>query len=271
MSRNYTVYIHRSKTENKAYVGMTSQKPTTRWLGGSHYKTCVRFNDAVERLGWDNFEHIIFATGLSEKEADHIERSLIALFQTNDERFGYNMQSGGRHGVFANESKEKIRIKAIGRKYSDEFGKKISAIVSGENNPRAKAVKCLNNNMIFNTAKDAAKWCGKDISAICKCCNGSVKSCGVDPTTGEKLVWRYVNDNGCNENDVALVKQASLGARRPVICVTTGMVFSSVSEAAAYYNESTGNISRCCKTGKPYLGKTWRHIDAKELICYEAR
>ena len=58
-----------------------------------------------------------------------------------------------------------------------------------------KAVKCLNNNLIFRTQTEAAQWCGlKSSSPISKCCKGKRKTAGNDPITGKKLQWIFVEE-----------------------------------------------------------------------------
>lgn len=181
-----------NKINNKPYIGITSQNPIIRWQGGRHYKTCPHIYRAIQKYGWDNFEHIIFQDNLTYEEANNIERLLIQLFQTNDYNLGYNIKIGGLGGKHSESTKEKIRKKAIGRKYSDERKAQISKQTQGKNNPRAKKVKCLNTNQIFDTAKEAAIWCDRDNSSLSKCAKGKTNYCGFDKITGEKLKWAYL-------------------------------------------------------------------------------
>lgn len=64
--------------------------------------------------------------------------------------------------------------------------------LSGSNNPSAKKVICLETNEVFNTIKDAAKWCNIGHSDIAAYIRGKQKSAGKHPLTGEKLHWKYV-------------------------------------------------------------------------------
>lgn len=177
---------------------MTGQDPLVRWRGGRHYKTCPHFNRAIEKYGWDSFEHIIFQENLTLEQASNMERLLIKIFKTNNYEYGYNVKEGGTTGTLSEETKEKIRQKALGRKMSEETKFAISRKNKGRNNPRAKTVECINNGKIFSTAKEAGEWCDRDFSAICKCCNGKQKTCGIDPVTGEKLRWRYIDKSERN-------------------------------------------------------------------------
>lgn len=62
----------------------------------------------------------------------------------------------------------------------------------GKNNGSARAVICLNTLEVFDTIKDAGKWCGlKDEKTISKCCRGKRKSAGKHPILGTKLKWMF--------------------------------------------------------------------------------
>ena len=190
---NYCVYIHRNKINDKIYIGMTGQSPEQRWQKGKHYKTCPYFYNAIEKYGWDNFEHIIFMNNLTFSQAEKIEHKLILLFNAQNSNIGYNIKSGGSHGKHAAETKEKIRLKALGRTQSKQQRSKISEKVKGDKNPRALKVMCLNTGQIFNTAKEAAQWCNRDNSCLSKCAKGKMSYCGLHPVTKEKLHWKYLD------------------------------------------------------------------------------
>lgn len=78
----------------------------------------------------------------------------------------------------------------------DEKRKVKSNLVKGSKNPMARKVVCVNYpHMIFESLKDAAKWCGLyDSTLISKNCNNKVKSAGKHPETGERLTWMYYEE-----------------------------------------------------------------------------
>ena len=142
----WCVYFHKNKINNKSYIGITSKAPEKRWgTNGCNYskKNQPAFTGAIKKYGWDNFEHIIFADNLTEKQAKHMEKLLIALYKTNcckykNPALGYNMTDGGDGSIgrecsnetrmkisIANknpsqETREKIRQARIGTKASEE-------------------------------------------------------------------------------------------------------------------------------------------------------
>lgn len=71
----HSVYIHTNKINGKYYAGMTCKEPYRRWgAQGTGYKTQPYFWRAIQKYGWDNFDHEIFARNLTEDEADNMER-----------------------------------------------------------------------------------------------------------------------------------------------------------------------------------------------------
>ncbi len=94
-NKKWYVYIHINKINNKKYIGISSEKnPNTRWKNGFGYRQQVFFR-AIEKYGWNNFEHQILFTNLSEKEAKQKEQELIIQYQSNNPLYGYNRSKGG--------------------------------------------------------------------------------------------------------------------------------------------------------------------------------
>lgn len=161
MERNsdcwYTIYAHISPS-NKMYIGITSCKDVTRRWGsnGIGYVTQKRFYRAIQKYGWDNFQHIILFSNVGETFALFLEQELIRMFDTTNKDFGYNISVGGngiRGGSMApidrekiakrtrelklgkpsplkgrpitDEHKERIRQSLLGHKHSEETKRKI--------------------------------------------------------------------------------------------------------------------------------------------------
>lgn len=130
--KNYCVYMHVNKINNKKYIGITCESPPEKRWGqnGSKYKkNQACFYSAIQKYGWENFEHVIWAENLFEYEAKSIEVALIATYKTNvsrwhDEAQGYNMTDGGE-GTRGRECSEETRRKmseALKGKYVGENG-----------------------------------------------------------------------------------------------------------------------------------------------------
>ena len=92
---NYSVYIHTNKINGKVYIGITRQKPERRWQNGFGYADTY-FGNAINKYGWDNFEHNVIVTNVSKEKACKIEQNLIALYKSDDKVHGYNIAKGGQ-------------------------------------------------------------------------------------------------------------------------------------------------------------------------------
>ena len=115
--------MHINKINNKKYVGQTvyGDNPKRRWSNGNGYRTQSYFWKAIQKYGWENFEHEIVASNLTKKEADNFEILLIEKFDTANPLFGYNVALGGggtlgRHPTEEQINKQKI---AMAKYYND--------------------------------------------------------------------------------------------------------------------------------------------------------
>ena len=136
---NYTVYKHTSPA-GKVYIGITGQRPETRWGRGRYYTHSPHFNAAIEKYGWDNIQHEILATGLSKQEAELMEVRLIAEYKSTDPRYGYNADRGGASPGRASEATRRKMSRAqsgdkhymFGKHHSEETKQKLREAHQGE-------------------------------------------------------------------------------------------------------------------------------------------
>lgn len=187
----WTVYCHVNKINGKMYVGITSKKnPEERWRHGKGYEDTPHFRAAIKKYGWDNFDHEIIASNLTEEEACNFEKLLIRELNLLDDRCGYNISEGGnkgcllhgeRHPMFgkhhSEESKQKNREKHFGKtfKLSEEAKDKISKALTGNKNGKRTKVQCVETGKIYESAAEAQRDVGADASSIIKCINGKLK------------------------------------------------------------------------------------------------
>ena len=119
INKQYKIYAHINKINGKVYIGQTCYRNINqRWRHGEGYKHSPHFYNAIQKYGWENFEHIILFEDICGYElADAIERELIQKYQSNNSEYGYNISSGGSYGrTLTDETKNKIRISKIGDK-----------------------------------------------------------------------------------------------------------------------------------------------------------
>ena len=203
---SYVVYMHVNRINDKKYIGITYQKPEKRWKNGYGYRNNSHFFNAIEKYGWDMFDHKILFTNLTKEEAEQKEIELIAKYKTNQREFGYNIDNGGNHlGKFSVEHNKKISEAKKGKKLSEEHKRKLSEAWKyrkpcseetklkmsksrqGGKHPQAKKVICIETGEIFNCMVDASK--SKNISrrGISFVCNGERKTAG-------KLHWKFYEE-----------------------------------------------------------------------------
>lgn len=117
----FCVYMHINRINNKIYVGQTKYgyNPNKRWRDGDGYNGCTYFYQAIQKYGWDNFDHEIIASNLTEYEANSFEEMLIQQLKTSDAEYGYNLKSGGQ-----NHSWSEISILKRVKSYKDTIREK---------------------------------------------------------------------------------------------------------------------------------------------------
>lgn len=204
----YTVYQHKNKLNGKMYFGITSKNPIERWgSNGANYKSTPHFYSAIQKYGWDNFEHNILRENLTKEEACSIEKEFISRYKTQDRRFGYNVLEGGQASVLHKEVREKMSVSMLGNKNgfghpcSEEKKKKISDVQKG------KKLSDEHKSKLSEAAKKRHVPCSEDKKKV--------------------LSQNYPN-------------------KRKIYCVETNTVYSSVQECARQLNLYATNISKVC-------------------------
>ena len=187
---NYKVYIHINKTNGKRYYGITKQEPKKRWQNGKKYGNNDHFTNAINYYGWDNFDHIVIARGLTEEEAKWLEIELIREFDTTNRDKGYNITKGGEgtNGYkHTEETRKNIGKIHKGKTLSEETRKKLSETMKGKNNPSAKRIYCVELDMYFDTVTEASEYVGCHRSNISSVLIGNRKTC-------KGYHWLYAED-----------------------------------------------------------------------------
>ena len=119
----------------KRYIGITKQSLNGRWQNGNGYKCCSYMDHAIRKYGWENVQHFVLFNGLSKEEAEQKEIELIAYYKSNNQKFGYNLESGG-HCIGNINEKTRTKLQAHGRtrKHTPEELKKMSESQLGNKN-----------------------------------------------------------------------------------------------------------------------------------------
>ena len=140
----WIVYKHTSPS-GKVYIGITSRKPQFRWNNGKGYVGNDYFTKAIEKYGWDNFEHEILYENLTKELAESKEIELIAMYNATDRSCGYNISKGGcatcegLRWKLSDEVRQKRTGKGhgmYGKHLTDEQKKHLSKLNSGHRHPQ---------------------------------------------------------------------------------------------------------------------------------------
>lgn len=138
----YFVYLIHNIQNNKVYVGKT-KAPEARWAKhlsiafSKRNKEKFAIHKAIKKYGVESFVFSVIQSLNSEDICNKAEQYWISFFQSRNKVFGYNLTEGGE-GVsgreVSEETRSKMRVKALGRKHTEETLTKIS----GDNNHSSK-------------------------------------------------------------------------------------------------------------------------------------
>lgn len=211
----YIVYKHTSPS-GKVYIGITKRKPEKRWDNGKGYAHSPHMRAAINKYGWENFEHEVLLAGLTKEEAEAAEIRLIAEYRSNDRRYGYNADAGGSApGRMSEETRRKIAAHMYGdnnptrryghpmkgKKHTEEARKRMSE--AAKKRPRRPCspelkrrlreaqqkcpVRDLETGQTYEGIHEAAEATGCQATKICAVCKGKRNK------TGGKR-WEYVKE-----------------------------------------------------------------------------
>lgn len=152
IEKKYCVYMHRNKINNKVYIGQTGTAVKDRWQNGKGYKGCTLFERAIEKYGWDNFEHIILEDNLTREEVGISERKFIALYDSTNPEKGYNISTGGESGHVGVKMSDEVRKQMSetrkGVQFSQEHKDRISNALKGRTISEKQKQQIRENNSV---------------------------------------------------------------------------------------------------------------------------
>lgn len=239
---NFKIYAHINKINGKIYIGQTKRTPYERFgNNGIQYKPQI-FYRAIQKYGWNNFEHVILFDNLSSEMANIIETELIKKYKTTDSNFGYNILPGGNGVADKNYVYTGKIHKIVMMDKNFNILKEYPSISSARSehstinmNYRFKPYY-INDNFIF--------------------------------------VFKSQYENIINSKkfyeDIKYYKVAR--RRKPVICLNNLKVFGTTKEAGEYANVSQTMITECCQGKRSSAGKKdeygslmWDYYDESKI------
>ena len=271
---SYCVYMHVNKTNGKKYIGITKNKPEERWQNGYGYKRQAFYN-AIQKYGWDNFDHLILFENISKEEACKNEIELISKYNSTDERYGYNISHGGEDGhneLWNNEEYYNKQVKERKERWkNEEFREhhadamKIAMNKSSYKEKQSESTKyrwengffdeihcksiiCLETGEIYKSITEASNTTNICRGDIGKCCLGQIK-------TANGYHWQYYNEKlKSKENRINLITEIGNGKGIKVLCLETNVLYDSIKEASVDTGIDNSSIGKVIKGKKITAG-----------------
>lgn len=258
--KKWCVYIHTNKINGKKYIGITCQNPKSRWGKNGHgYIKQSYFYNAIQKYGWDNFEHEILLENINYENACQMEKELIKKYNTNNRDFGYNRALGGdvNYGytfTMSEETKEKMSKSKKGIKFTEEHKKRI-----GEGN-RGRQLSVETRNKIRRSKE--GRCSGKDNPNY-----GNHKLAGENnPMYGKHFsdeIQTKISQNRKGKNkgkDNYFYNNhefSGINNKRatPIYCKQLDEMFWGAREAENKYQIAHQTIAKCCKNKRKSAGK----------------
>ena len=195
--RSWCIYKHTLKETGQVYIGQTNNIKN-RWKP-SAYKNCIKFYNAIQKYGWDNFEHEILANELTLEEANELETKFIIEYDSINN--GFNLNTGGDNKLASQETKEKMSKTRKGVPKSEQHKQAISEALTGykqteehkKHNRKAqhrKSVECIETGEKYDSLAQAERQTGILGETISRQIRGIQK-------TTQGLHWRFINDIYC--------------------------------------------------------------------------
>ena len=273
-NENYSVYAHVNSINGKVYIGITSMTPEQRWANGNGYRSCRHFYKAINKYGWDSFNHIVIIDGLTLEVANLVEIELIKKYSANNPTYGYNITEGGTNGKHSKESKELIRKLRKGQKLSAETKEKIRNANLGEkaywygknrsDETKQKISKARKGtsmpddvkNRISKTLKgEGCYWYGKHLSDDHK---QKLRDKNIGKTIPQEV--RDKISNSCMNKNGIEISQYSLEGE----FIKT---YLSASEASRQVDGDTSSILKCCKKQRRYAYNSQWRFTSEGIEC----
>lgn len=275
MNKTWKIYVHRNLTNGKLYIGQTCEDNVKRrWHGGANYRKCPYFYNAIQKYGWDGFDHFVIIDDIkTQEEANVLEEFLIAKYDTTNREKGYNLQSGGdvkkqspetclkisQHHIEAHQHRPEVQ--AVKQQFEAIPNKEELKVPQNTTKGRKRNTYqyiCIETQKVYSSSCKAERDTGIPAHGIRDVCRGAQKS--VHGTH-----WAYYEEGKEYKlEDYINITSKSTKAKK-VYCMELDIVFNSGSEAASYIGQPhASHIFDCCNGIRETCGGYhWRY---KEVL-----
>lgn len=237
----FTIYKYTNKVNGKVYIGQTSRTLEERaQTNGRNYRECRRFYNAILKYSWESFVPEILEMVDTVEAANEREQYYIVLYNSTDDRFGYNIAPGGDNKKMSDDTRRLISQKAKER-YLD---KTANPMYGRKHSPEARKIqrekKIGPNNPMYGST-----WSSTQYE------KSGTRGKRLNLTDEQRLVIR--------ERFSTIGKTVGL---RPVRCVEDGEVYPSIMDAALKYGVSKSTLCGHLKGAqKTCRGRHFEYVD----------
>ena len=267
--------IIRNKT-GKCYVGQTTRTAAERFEEHRRCKTSY-IGRAIRHYGVKAFTLEVLEVCETLEQLKERERYFIAKFDCRWPK-GYNMTDGGegiwdrtpesikkmsRKGMHhTEETKRKLSRILKGRKISEETKRKISKALTGRR-PTPEALKNMSKAAKARKGKKLSREHRHKISETLKRRHRGDSERPAIEVTAEARRKMSVAKLGIPLSDEhKATLSASVQTKKPVVCIETGTIYESITEAARCLKSKHSNIKRACQfPTRTAGGYHWRFKD----------
>lgn len=291
--KKYKIYMHKNKINGKIYIGQTYQSVNQRWRSNGSGHKGQPFYNAIQKYGWNNFEHKILIENITTQEEAYIlEKYYINKYDTYNSRFGYNATKGGDMNILTNcksvlcngikydsitECARELNINSYilssylskKRLPPDLYSQKIHFC-----NEDFSIYECYTDEIKFKNRSDAFKDENNPRSLSVTCDNiryNTIKDFSQKYDLNPSIVGRwlskevnmplkFINLNLRYSDDISTKYNAGKNCKKKVIC--ENITFDSITQCADYYKIDRRMLSRYLN-GETKMKAIWTERNLK--------
>lgn len=264
------IYLLTNLVNQKNYVGQAQNcyMRMRQYLRGNDNQRVI--GKALAKYGIDNFELTLLETYLPLEDLDGMEQYWMDYYQSYDLSIGYNVckEAGTTRGYHHTEA-DKAKMSEIARK---RFAEHPEYCKCGEDNPmygrhpseetRAK----MSASRMGNQNAKGSTWRMSDEARakISRAMKGKQNCLGrkLSKETRDKIAEGNRNRVISEDTRKKMSESHKGKTTKKVMCIETGDIFNSVTEASVFVNKDGSAISACCRgKQKTCGGYHWRYVD----------
>lgn len=251
MTKEYYIYVTTNNINGKKYIGQHKGKPEDNYFGSG-----TTITKALNKYGKENFSKEILCFCDTREEADEKERYYINFYNAVEDNNYYNNAEGGSGGD-GWRSYQKW-CKEHPEKAMENWQKSAQRLREWEKTHPEEREK---NTQTLLAA--AHKWQKENPDKVAE---------QMKKLNAAKEKWQKEHPEEHAAQVAAFIKAGSEANSQKVICLTTGKIYASQSEAARQTGIPQSNISKVLKgerksagkhpvTGEKMLWKLYEEVD----------